>query len=88
MVFSYGKTEVNTQESIKKAKNTEVENIKKQMEMHSKDFSKMMFFKETEFIYIQMGIHMSVILKMDTDRVKVHSLGQMEISMTESGIEI
>ena len=88
MVFSYGKTEVNTQGSIKKAKNTDVENMKKQMEMHSKDFSKMMFFKETEFIYIQMEIHMSVILKIYTDRERAYSIGVMEISMTESGIEI
>jgi hypothetical protein len=58
------------------------------MEIHLKDFSKMMFFKETEFIYIQMGIHMSVISKMDTEREKAHSVGVMEISMTDSGIEI
>ena len=58
-VFSNGKTEANILESIKKEKSMEEENMKKQMEIHSKDFSKMMSFKEMEFIHIQMEIHMS-----------------------------
>jgi len=87
-VFSNGKTEANIQESIKKGKSMEEENMKKQMEIHSKDFSKMMSFKEMEFIHIQMEIYMSVITKMDTEEVKESSLGQTEISMTDNGKEI
>ena len=87
-VFSNGKTEANIQESIKKGKSMEEENMKKQMETHSKDISKMMFFKEMEFIHIQMEIHMSVITKMDTEEVKESLLGQTGISMTDNGKEI
>lgn len=87
-VFSNGKTEANIQEIIRKEKSMEVGSMKKQMETHSKDFSKMMFFKEMGFICIQMEIHMSAITKMDTEEVKESLHGQMEISMTDNGKEI
>jgi hypothetical protein len=66
-------------------KSTEKVHTKKLMEMYLKDFLKMMYFKEMVFINIIMEILMKVITKMDIEKEKVFSFGQMEINTMENG---
>ena len=85
MGFSNGKMEVNTMDNIKRVKNMEKEYTKKLTKMFLKGFLRMMYFKETVFIYIIMEIHMKDITKMDIEKVKVFLNVQMEINTMENG---